>query len=341
MSAPHRLTIGIPTYNFGSFIGETLASIVPQLGPDDAILVLDGGSTDDTAEVMAEWCARVPAIRYVRQATRGGIDADMARVVELADAPYVWLFSADDIMLPGAIAVVRELLWTQCDVYLLVHADATLDLRIVHARHPIIAGPSGIFELGDFAQRQAYFAAARSSEALFSFMGGLVIRRERWDPTQPSDGFFYGSCWAHVARLLTAARNGKLRVGYHADPLLVRRGDNDSFLTGGVVKRFALAIEGYQRIVAALFGSHSVELTLTRRLLAREFGLLALLDCKARAAVDPVGEDRARLDRMVASIHRDGWRGHVVRAAYSLTPGRPLRRLIALKRALRRYRTAA
>src|SRR5216684_779512 len=106
-SAP-RLSICIPTYNFGAFIGDTLASIVPQLVDGVEVVVLDGGSTDNTTEVVESIQRRYPAVRYHRQDERGGIDRDLARTVELARGDYCWLFCADDIMRPDAVAQLLE-----------------------------------------------------------------------------------------------------------------------------------------------------------------------------------------------------------------------------------------
>ena len=47
-----RLSICIPTYNFGEFIGATLQSIIKQATDEVEIVVVDGASTDNTAEVV-------------------------------------------------------------------------------------------------------------------------------------------------------------------------------------------------------------------------------------------------------------------------------------------------
>jgi len=47
-----RLSICIPTYNFGRFIGETLDSILPQATEDVEVTVVDGASTDNTADIV-------------------------------------------------------------------------------------------------------------------------------------------------------------------------------------------------------------------------------------------------------------------------------------------------
>ena len=123
------LSVCIPTYNFGRFIGATLDSIVGQLMDDVEIVVLDGASTDDTARWSGAFQARCPQLRYERLAARGGIDRDMAKSLELASSEYCWLFSSDDIMRPGALRRVRELIQSGSDLYLGKHTMCTLDMK--------------------------------------------------------------------------------------------------------------------------------------------------------------------------------------------------------------------
>ncbi len=59
-----RLSVCIPTYNFGRFIGETLDSIVRQATEEIEIVVLDGGSTDNTTEVVEGFRDTFPRLRY-------------------------------------------------------------------------------------------------------------------------------------------------------------------------------------------------------------------------------------------------------------------------------------
>ena len=47
-----ELSICIPAKNFGQFIGETLDSIIQQANKNVEIVVLDGGSTDNTQEIV-------------------------------------------------------------------------------------------------------------------------------------------------------------------------------------------------------------------------------------------------------------------------------------------------
>ncbi len=113
-----KLSICIPTYNFGKFIGQTLDSILPNLREDVEVVILDGGSTDDTTQVVAQRQRDFPQIKYHRQGFRGGIDRDIVKVISMAHGDYCWLFSADDIMMFGAVDKVMHSIKSNCDIYL-------------------------------------------------------------------------------------------------------------------------------------------------------------------------------------------------------------------------------
>src|SRR5260221_10510422 len=99
-----RLSICIPTYNFGEFIGQTLESIVGQATDEVEIIVGDGGSTDDTAEVVKRYQSRFSRLSYHNFGKKSGVDLDLSKTVELAKSDYCWLMSSDDVLRPGAIA---------------------------------------------------------------------------------------------------------------------------------------------------------------------------------------------------------------------------------------------
>jgi abequosyltransferase len=318
------LSICIPTYNFGRFIGATLESIVQQAPDALEILVLDGGSTDDTAAVVSRHAARHRGVRYFRQEHRGGIDRDMARSVELASGDYCWLFSADDIMDAGAIAMVMSELQSREDIYLASFTLATLQMERLR-RHPDLDIPEPrSFDLSNPADRTEYFRAARSTVAFFSFMGSLIVRRDKW-LSLPLDEAFVGSCWAHVARIFALSR-GSLRVRYLASSIILKRADNDSFMDRGAVHRLGIAVDGYNRLADTFFGSNSIEAWHIRRVLRAEYRPYALLYIRQQATETGTGE-LDRLDRLVKTLYGDASLSSRLRLlAYQLIP-MPLFRL--------------
>jgi abequosyltransferase len=314
-----RLSICIPTYNFGPFIGETLASIVPQLVDGVEVVVLDGGSTDDTAEVVESYRRTNPTIRYHRQEQRGGIDRDLARTVELASGDYCWLFSADDTMKPGAIEKVLQRLGSGCDVYLCGLTRCTADMDPV-TDHPVsrIAAEQE-FDLSSDRDRRRYFERAQTTTAFFSFVGSLIVKKQSWDAAGPDDRFI-GSLWAHVAQILRMMPRG-LRIHYIPEALLYKRAENDSFLEQGLVHRYAKAIDGYHRLASAYFPESSAEARDIRRAVTREFPPWVLLALKLDSRRRNSTEDQATVDRLAATAYRDAsLRNRLYRSTYRCTP---------------------
>ncbi len=298
------LSVCIPTYNFGRFIGETLESILSQVTSEVEVVVLDSGSTDDTPAVVSRLQHKFPSLRYVRAEYKKGIDRDMALVVEMARGTYCWLFSADDVMVPGALARILREITTGEDLYLCMHSNHTCTMELTDLRHPVFrSSVDAGYELSDPHQQLIYFSRAMSTEAFFSFMGGLIVKRSAW-ASVPLNERFVGSCWAHVARLFELIPKG-LSVKFIAAVLLHRRGGNDSFATHGIVRRYALAIHGYQELADHFWGKSSHQAFHIRRVLRNEFRLRMFLSAKVLCASSPSVEDRSLLNTLVKFIYSD------------------------------------
>lgn len=68
----HNISVIIPTYNREALIGRALDSVMRQSVLCGEIIVVDDGSTDDTAEVVNAFSQKTPGlIRYLRQLNRG------------------------------------------------------------------------------------------------------------------------------------------------------------------------------------------------------------------------------------------------------------------------------
>jgi glycosyltransferase involved in cell wall biosynthesis len=98
MSAP-KVSIIIPTYNRGHLIGQTLESVRRQTFTDYELVIVDDGSTDNTAEVVHELA---PDARYIRQENEG-IPRVLNRCVLETRGEYVSFLGSDDALAPRAV----------------------------------------------------------------------------------------------------------------------------------------------------------------------------------------------------------------------------------------------
>jgi abequosyltransferase len=303
------------------FIGETLESILPGLSDDVEIVILDGGSTDDTGAVIAQKTRGFRQIHFFQQGYRGGIDRDIAKVVRLAQGEYCWLFSADDIMKPDAINKVLNAIQSHCDIYLCEHTLCTFDMEPIeeHSIFDTISTPT-IFDLGTAEDRKRYFSAARTSEAFFSFLSGPIFRRDLWIRTDSIPSSFYETCWALAGRMLSLVQDG-LVVHYLGENLLYKRGGNDSFSENGVVNRLRISVDGFAHIAETIFGKHSVETWHIRRVIRNERTLLHLMLIKLQASTSPQKENIDQLNQIVSRHYSDAGITSIIKCAiFKLTP---------------------
>lgn len=95
------LSVVMPNYNHGHFIGAALEAIVGQSRPPDEVIVLDDGSTDDSVRVIQGFVERLPRVRLIRNEQRLGSNRSAMRGLECASGEFVYLAAADDRVLPS------------------------------------------------------------------------------------------------------------------------------------------------------------------------------------------------------------------------------------------------
>ncbi len=98
------ITIGISAYNRADFLPECLDSLLAQTYPNCEIIVVDDGSTDNTAQIMAE-C--YPQIEYIRKKNGGDASAKNC-AADAATGEYIVFNDSDDVFLPDAVERLYE-----------------------------------------------------------------------------------------------------------------------------------------------------------------------------------------------------------------------------------------
>jgi glycosyltransferase involved in cell wall biosynthesis len=96
------VTIITPSYNQGNFIEETIQSVLSQEYPNIEYIVVDGGSTDNTLEILRKYSDR---LRWISEPDRGQSHA-INKGFQMARGEIVGWLNSDDIYLPGAIGKV-------------------------------------------------------------------------------------------------------------------------------------------------------------------------------------------------------------------------------------------
>jgi glycosyltransferase involved in cell wall biosynthesis len=106
------VSIVTPSFNMARFLPDTIESVLSQDYPSIEYIVVDGGSTDGTLEILKKYGSR---LRYVTGSDRGPADAAHRGFLEAKGEIFAWL-NADDTYLPGAVRMGVEYLREYSDV---------------------------------------------------------------------------------------------------------------------------------------------------------------------------------------------------------------------------------
>lgn len=146
------ISVCAPAYNEGQnierFVGEASAAFRAR-GIGHEIIVVDDGSTDDTAEVLARLGEGVPELRVIRHARKSGYGVSLRDAIALAGNDYL----------------------------LLTDADGQFDLSDIDAFLPLLNGRNAV--VGYRARRAEGLrraAASRGYNLVIRLVFGLVLR---------------------------------------------------------------------------------------------------------------------------------------------------------------------
>jgi len=215
MSAPKvnvSVDVNLFVYNGVTTVGPAIESVLAQTWPAFTLTLIDDGSTDGTADLLAGYVALDPRIRLKRNRRNGGAIANFQRAFWFGDADYVMPKSGDDMIAPDFIECLMDVL--------LAHPNAAM----CHAAGLVFRGTDTVVGhyppehrldavATDPPERARYVMARYTSSP--AFWG--IYRRAAVDRLSP---IRYRSGWDHVL-LAELALAGEIR--HVAKPLYWRR----------------------------------------------------------------------------------------------------------------------
>ena len=138
------VSILVPSFNQGRFIRATIDSILQQDYRPLRIHVIDGGSKDETVDVLRSY-GDIPELTWISEPDKGVVDA-VNKGFRLVTGDIIGIQSSDDTYLPGAIGQAVEALrnHSACG---LVYGDT---VKIDAAGHELSRSQIGPFSLENF-----------------------------------------------------------------------------------------------------------------------------------------------------------------------------------------------
>jgi glycosyltransferase involved in cell wall biosynthesis len=99
------VSVIIPNYNRGDLLQETLDSLLKQDYQNWEAIVVDDGSSDNSNEVGASYCAKDPRIRFIRRdRTPGGAPVCRNIGIEASIGDYIIFLDSDDLLSSTALS---------------------------------------------------------------------------------------------------------------------------------------------------------------------------------------------------------------------------------------------
>lgn len=254
MAENPKLSVCIPTYNRAGYIGDALESVVSQYEKSwdgkVEICVSDNASTDDTEKVVSSIQAknRVPLV-YSKNEKNLGFDRNLLKVASLARGKYCWFLGDDDIIEPGGIAQILEVLEKEKNLsgISVKQNGYSNDLKHkIFLRSPL-PNQSHVYQNAE--------AAFQALALYFGYVSGQIINRDLWNRVvneSPVQNYFNALVHVYVIGKMLRLNPEWM---YLSAPLVGWRSGNDSFLSElGRYHYFELYVVGYRDIALGVFG---------------------------------------------------------------------------------------
>jgi len=94
------ISVIIPAYNRSAFLQEAIESVLKQTYQPFELIVVDDGSTDDTAGVLSRYAGKISALSV----SHGGPSTARNHGIQAAHGDYIAFLDSDDLWLPGKLA---------------------------------------------------------------------------------------------------------------------------------------------------------------------------------------------------------------------------------------------
>lgn len=215
-----QLSICICTLNRAALLRETLENILEQKLDDVEIVLVDNSPNTETEQAVARLQKNFPRLYYNRVDEKLGFDEKYCACVAFARGEYVWTFSDDDLLKPGAVEAVVK---ATCQGHSLIIVNG-------EARDPDLAVLLNERRFTHPAEDKVYAPTSPERDQLFAdiglystFIPAVVMRRADWLAREQKK--YFHTMFVHVGVLFQSPLPGTALVMTHPW-IIVRYGNH-------------------------------------------------------------------------------------------------------------------
>ena len=111
-----RVSVLTPVYNAEKYIGDAIGSILSQTFTDFEFIIINDGSTDNTAKIVRKYAAQDKRIKFIDSKKNLGVSAVRNKLLDSARGEYIAYQDADDISVPNRLETQVKFLDENPDV---------------------------------------------------------------------------------------------------------------------------------------------------------------------------------------------------------------------------------
>ena len=120
-----RVSVLMPAYNAEKYIGESIDSILGQTFDDFELIIVNDGSTDNTAEIVRKYARQDTRIKFIDNKKNAGVAKTRNQLLDAACGEYIAFQDSDDISRPYRLATQVKFLDSHPDISVLGAAMET------------------------------------------------------------------------------------------------------------------------------------------------------------------------------------------------------------------------
>jgi glycosyltransferase involved in cell wall biosynthesis len=210
-AASDEVDVVIPVHNGARYLRECVGSVLSQTLKPRRVIVVDDGSTDETADVIRSLQDGDSAVLMHGMGGNFGVAAARNAGIKRSDAPFIAFIDADDIWMPNKLALQMEVFKTAPRPLGFVHSSYFLVDEAGHALAPLSEGAPRLLS------GNAFSTLLREGNILSGSASSVLIRRDVLDAAGLfDDQLYYGEdldLWLRLAAISEVGHVSEAVVG--------------------------------------------------------------------------------------------------------------------------------
>lgn len=269
-----KLTIGIPVFNGGKTLAETLDSVFRDLPRGVEVLISDNASNDNTAEIVKSYSEKYVEINYYKNEKNLGPDVNFDLVVKRAAGEFVWILGDDDEIAENGISAVMNVIDANPMIgaifvnYGIFDRDTQecLNAKVLKIKNDVLCVNASMF--------------LSTATVYPNFVSSIVVRKSQWMRHSSSD--FFGTYWLQYGMLMKIVEANQSFCIAH--PYVINRGKeydgpNEANKNGAAISVLLNLVDIVDALPCSVFSKPSIS---SARKEAHKFFLRKIFGAKRR-----------------------------------------------------------